>query len=82
MSKLANEMLRDIDKDTVDWDPNFDESRKGAARAPQPLPEPARQRLLRHRRRHGHQYPAPQPHRGHQRLHLRDWTILRPSSAT
>ena len=28
MSKLSNEMLRDIDKDTVDWDPNFDESRK------------------------------------------------------
>ncbi len=28
MSKICNEMLRDIDKDTVDWDPNFDESRK------------------------------------------------------
>ena len=28
MSKISNEMLRDIDKDTVDWDPNFDESRK------------------------------------------------------
>ena len=28
MSKLCNEMLRDIDKDTVNWDPNFDESRK------------------------------------------------------
>ena len=28
MSKIANEMLRDIDKETVDWDPNFDESRK------------------------------------------------------
>lgn len=28
MSKLSAEMLRDIDKDTVDWDPNFDESRK------------------------------------------------------
>ena len=28
MSKIANEMLRDIEKDTVDWDPNFDESRK------------------------------------------------------
>ena len=28
MSKLANEMLRDIDKETVDWDPNFDETRK------------------------------------------------------
>ncbi len=28
MSKISNEMLRDIEKDTVDWDPNFDESRK------------------------------------------------------
>lgn len=28
MSKIANELLRDIEKDTVDWDPNFDESRK------------------------------------------------------
>ena len=28
MSKICNEMLRDIDKETVDWDPNLDESRK------------------------------------------------------
>lgn len=28
LSKMSAEMLRDIDKDTVDWDPNFDESRK------------------------------------------------------
>ena len=28
MSKLCNEMLRDIDKETVLWNPNFDESRK------------------------------------------------------
>ena len=28
LSKLSNQMLRDIDKDTVNWDPNFDESRK------------------------------------------------------
>lgn len=28
MSRIANEMLRDIDKETVDWDPNFDETRK------------------------------------------------------
>ncbi len=28
MSRLSDEMLRDIDKDTVDWDPNFDESRQ------------------------------------------------------
>ncbi|MBQ2996069.1 MAG: DNA gyrase subunit A [Oscillibacter sp.] len=28
LSKISDEMLRDIDKETVDWDPNFDESRK------------------------------------------------------
>ena len=28
LSKISDEMLRDIEKDTVDWDPNFDESRK------------------------------------------------------
>ena len=28
LSKISNEMLRDLEKNTVDWDPNFDESRK------------------------------------------------------
>ena len=28
MAKIADEMLRDIEKDTVEWDPNFDETRK------------------------------------------------------
>ncbi len=28
LSKISNEMLRDIEKETVDWDPNFDESRR------------------------------------------------------
>ena len=28
MAKIADEMVRDIEKDTVDWDPNFDETRK------------------------------------------------------
>lgn len=28
MSRISEEMLRDIDKDTVNWDPNFDETRK------------------------------------------------------
>ena len=28
MAKISDEMLRDIEKDTVDWEPNFDESRK------------------------------------------------------
>ena len=28
LSKISNEMLRDLEKETVDWDPNFDESCK------------------------------------------------------
>ncbi len=28
MSKMAVEMLTDIEKDTIDWDPNFDETKK------------------------------------------------------
>ncbi len=28
MSKISNEMLKDIEKETIDWDPNFDETRK------------------------------------------------------
>ena len=28
MAKMAGEMLADIEKETVDWDPNFDESRR------------------------------------------------------
>ena len=28
MAKMAGDMLKDIEKETVDWDPNFDESRK------------------------------------------------------
>ncbi len=28
LARIADEMLRDIDKETVDWDPNFDETRK------------------------------------------------------
>ena len=28
MSRIADEMLNDIEKETVDWDPNFDETRK------------------------------------------------------
>ena len=34
MAKMADEMLRDIEKDTVDWDPNFDET----LREPKVLP--------------------------------------------
>ena len=38
MSKISNEMLREIEKDTVDWDPNFDESRKEPRILPSRVP--------------------------------------------
>ncbi len=38
LSKISNEMLRDIDKETVDWDPNFDESRKEPSVLPSRFP--------------------------------------------
>ena len=71
MAKISDEMLRDIEKDTVDWEPNFDESRKEPQGPASALSQPPRQRFERHRRRHGDEHTAPQPHRGHKRLHLR-----------
>ncbi len=59
MSKISEEMLRDIDKDTVNWDPNFDETRKRAARASLPFPESAGERFFGDCCGHGHQHPAP-----------------------
>ena len=38
LSKISNEMLRDIDKETVDWDPNFDETRKEPRVLPSKFP--------------------------------------------
>ena len=38
MAKITNEMLRDIEKDTVDWDPNFDESLKEPRVVPSRFP--------------------------------------------
>ena len=38
MSRLSDEMLRDIEKDTVDWDPNFDETRKEPCVLPSRFP--------------------------------------------
>ena len=54
----------DIDKDTVDFRPNYDESDREPSRAAGPVPEPPGQRGRRHRGRHGDQHPAAQPRRG------------------
>ena len=64
MAPLAMEMVRDIDEDTVDFQPNYDGRSPGADDPAGPLPQPAGQRLRRHRGRHGDQHPAAQPARG------------------
>lgn len=38
MSKMAVEMLTDIDKDTINWDPNFDETKKEPSVLPSRFP--------------------------------------------
>ena len=39
LARMADEMLRDIDKETVDWDPNFDETRKEPRVLPSRIPQ-------------------------------------------
>ena len=69
MSRIAHELLADIDKETVDFTPNYDESESEPSVLPTRSAEPAGQRPDRHRGRHGDQHPAAQPHRDRQRLH-------------
>ena len=72
MQKLTMHMLDGIEKDTVDFYPNFDETLQQPAVLPARFPEPAGQRLQRHRRRHGDEYSAAQPDGSHQRRDLHD----------
>ena len=61
------ELLADIDKETVDWQPNYDDKELEPTVLPTQGSEPAHQRRHRHRRRHGDQHPAAQPRRDHRR---------------
>ncbi len=63
LAQIADELLLDIDKDTVDFIPNYDASMTAAIRAPGPAAEPSAQWLGRHRRWHGNQHSAAQPRR-------------------
>jgi len=38
MSKIANEMVKDLDKETVDWRPNYDDTRKEPGVLPARIP--------------------------------------------
>ena len=51
MAPLALEMLRDIDKDTVPFSLNFDDTLKEPDMLPGTLSEPAGERRFRHRGR-------------------------------
>ena len=64
---IAMEMLADIDKNTVDFVPNFDDRARGADGSAGGHSEPRRQRLVGHRGRHGDEHSAAQPARGRQR---------------
>ncbi len=72
LEALAEAMMADLDKDTVDFRPNFDETTEEPDRAADAVPEPARQRIDGHRRRHGDEHSAAQHARGHRRRHSSD----------
>ena len=61
LAKPAMELLRDLQKDTVDWQPNYDESLSEPSVLPARFPEPPGQWLQRHRGWHGDQHSAAQP---------------------
>ena len=72
LKALGDDMMTDLDKETVDFTPNYDETTEEPTVLPAPFPESAGQRVSRHRRRHGDQRPAAQPARSDRRLHLAD----------
>ena len=56
MTHLGAALMEDMDQDTVDFVPNYDETRTEPTVFPAAFPEPARQRRHGHRRRHGHEH--------------------------
>ena len=72
LEALGDEMMADLDKETVDFVPNYDETTEEPTVLPAPFPEPARERVRRHRRRHGDEHPAAQHARGDRRRDLDD----------
>ena len=68
LAKAAMALLDDIDKDTVDFQANYDGNEREPVVLPARFPESAGQRRRRHRGRHGDQYPAAQSRRSDRRL--------------
>ncbi len=68
LDKSAMPLLDDLGRDTVDFQPNYDDSREEPSVLPAQVPAAAGQRRGRHRGRHGDQHPAAQSRRSHRRL--------------
>ena len=67
LAKLAEEMLRELDSDTVDFGPNYDESKREPLVLPARFPNLLVNGSAGHRGRHGDEHPAAQPRRGRRR---------------
>ena len=70
LARMATEILRDIDADTVDFVPNYDETKRQPEGPALTVPQPARQRIGRDRGRDGDEHAAAQPR-------ARSWTPRR-----
>ena len=77
LAKVANFLLGDIDRDTVDFHAQLRRVGARAAGPSGPLPQPAGQRRRRHCGRHGDQHPAAQSRRSACRLPRLSSTIRR-----
>ena len=62
-----SELLADIDKETVDWQPNYDDKELEPTVLPTKVPNLLVNGAVGHRGRHGDQHPAAQPRRDHRR---------------
>ena len=67
LDKAAMELLRDLDKETVDFQPNYDESLEEPSVLPARFPNLLVNGSSGHRGGHGHEHPAAQPGRDHRR---------------
>ena len=68
LARVADALLADLDKDTVDFQPNYDETEREPKVLPAGFPNLLVNGAQRHRGRHGDQHPAAQSRRGHRRL--------------
>ena len=67
MSKMSVDLMRDIEKDTVDFVPNFDESKQEPSVLPCRVPNLLINGSSGIAVGYGHQYSAPQHAGGHRR---------------